>query len=76
MRILLISLLMTSCGIYARGKTEHEVKGDATVHIVVGVDVAACSTLPEADRLACIEALIELAKTISEQQDNQPGIGF
>ena len=67
--------LLSGCGFYVGGKTEHEVKGDATVHVVVGVDASACNGVPEERRAECIEALVELAKNASEKdKDKFPGI--
>jgi len=76
MRLLFAAaLLFTGCAKIITD-SHHEVSGDATIHVVVGVDVTACQDLEPAAKAECIAALIELAKAATEaQKDDQQGIG-
>lgn len=65
MRTLILTILLSSCGaIKAEQTTTYRVEGDATVHILVGVDVTPCMTLPADQQEACIAALVDLAEKL------------
>ena len=68
-----VTLLMVGCGRVDVSDSHHTVSGDATIHVVVGVDVTACQGLEPAAKAECIQSLIELAKVMTEtQQVDQP----
>lgn len=52
-------IIMSSCGsLKVSGETKHTVQGTATIRLEV--DASLCDSLPEADRAACIEKLLDL----------------
>lgn len=59
--------LLTGCIDVSDSK--HEVGGEATVRIVVGVDITACNELPPEDKLECITTMLEIVKMMEESQD-------
>lgn len=64
-KILLTTLLNVGCGsITVKGGTKNTVEGETTQRIVL--EIPACSELPQEERLDCIRAFIELAKSISD----------
>lgn len=67
----------TGCGpkITIQGGSTHTVQGEATVKVVVGVDVSVCEGLEPAAKAECIQSLIELATVVSESK-NQEETGF
>lgn len=75
MKLLLMILLSVGCGRVGVSNSKHEVGGEATVRIVVGVDTKACDELPQAERLECIQAIVELAKAAATAEDGEDG-GF
>jgi hypothetical protein len=66
-----VILLTAGCGMKASGGTVHRVEGEATVKIVVGVDVSVCQGLPDEQRFACVNSLVELATKMAEMQGNK-----
>lgn len=70
MKFLVLALLAVGCGYGPRSST-HTVEGEATVKVVVGVDVSVCESMPEADKVECIKSLIELAKAVNEKKDEE-----
>jgi hypothetical protein len=62
-------ILMMSCGRVGVSDSKHEVGGEATVRVVIGIDVTACEGLEPEAKAECIQSLIELAKLLSEQDD-------
>jgi hypothetical protein len=70
------ALLLTGCMDVKVSDSHHTVGGEATVRIVVGVDVTACEGLEPAAKAECVQSLIELAKLITEQQDEEQLEGF
>lgn len=71
----LVLIMAHGCAnVEVKGKTTHTVQGEATVRMVVEVDTTICDELPAEDRLECIEALIDLAKMLSEK-DEPKGYG-
>jgi hypothetical protein len=75
MKLLLVILLSVGCGRVGVSDSKHEVGGEATVRIVVGVDVKVCDDLSSAERLECIKAIVELAKAAATSKDGEDG-GF
>lgn len=67
----LILWLVFGCGAKLQNETVYRVEGDATIHVVVGVDVTACEGLEGEDKAECIQAMIELAKVIQQTQGAQ-----
>jgi hypothetical protein len=59
-------LALVACG--PRSST-HTVQGEATVQVVVGVDLTVCDQFPVEERLECIQALLDLAKTLNEKEE-------
>lgn len=75
--LVLLFWFCTGCGpkITVQGETVHRVEGEATVKVVVGVDVSVCEGLEPAAKAECIQSLIELATVVSESK-NQEETGF
>lgn len=71
MKVLLVGLLLAGCMDVKVSDSRHEVGGEATIRVVVGIDVTACEGLPPEDKLECVQSLIDLAKTIQEQTADQ-----
>lgn len=71
--IWLVTLIMFfwGCDASVKGDTTHTVQGEATVRIVVGVDVTACEGLEPAAKAECIQAMIELAKVMQQAKETQ-----
>ena len=63
----LATTLLMGCGKVTISDSHHEVSGEATVHVVVGVDFTACEKLPAEQQPDCIRALIDLAKAVQPQ---------
>jgi hypothetical protein len=64
-------LSLVACG---PKSSTHTVQGEATVKIVVGVDLTVCDQFPESsERLECIKALLDLAKIMNETDDEESG---
>lgn len=63
----------TGCGpkITIQGGSTHTVQGEATVKVVVGVDVSICEGLDQEAKLECIKALVDLAKTVGAAKDQE-----
>lgn len=70
MRVLLAGLLLAGCMDVKVSDSRHEVGGEATIRIVVGVDVTACEGLEPEDKAQCVKDMIELAKMLQEAQLN------
>lgn len=71
----LVLLMAHGCAnVQVKGKTTHKVEGDATIHVVVGVDTTPCNELPAEDKLECIRAFIDLAEMLAED-DEPKGFG-
>jgi hypothetical protein len=68
MKLVFIVLLLTGCGRIGVSDSKHEVGGEATVRVVVGIDVTACEGLPPEGKLECITTILDLIKTIQENQ--------
>ena len=75
MKYLALSLLLVGCGYGPRSST-HTVQGEATVRVVVEVDVSVCNELPQEDRADCIKNIIELAKAANTAKDDEEPKGF
>ena len=75
MKLLLMILLTVGCGRVGVSNSKHEVGGEATVRVVVGVDTRVCNELPKAERLECIKAIVDLAKAAATAKDGEDG-GF
>lgn len=66
-------LIIMACG---PKSSTHTVQGEATVRVVIGVDLAVCEQFPEgSERLECIRALIDLAKIANETDEQEEGFG-
>lgn len=66
-------LAMFGCGAKLQQETVYRVEGDATIHVVVGVDVTACQELEAEAKAECIQTLIELAKMLEEGDEMEEG---
>lgn len=65
LRILILPLLLSSCGqITVKGGTRNTVEGEAIQKIVL--EIPACDALPEQEKLDCIRSFVDLFKTISD----------
>lgn len=65
---IIAALTLGGCGsMKVSGETKHTVQGTATIRFEI--DVSICDSLPEADRAACISALIELANNASKKKE-------
>lgn len=67
----LVSLIMLTvttigCGRIEISDSTHRVEGDATVHVIIGIDVSACDSFPIEQRPKCVSDLIELFKVMQE----------
>jgi hypothetical protein len=71
MRYAALSLLLVGCG-YGPKSSTHTVQGEATVRVVVEVDVSVCNELPQEDRAECIKNIIELAKSANAAKEQEP----
>lgn len=77
--VTMVFILLGACSC-ARvdNNTKYTLEGDATVHVVVGVDLTACTGLEEPMKSECIDKLIEIAQAVAEAQKAQTtnqGIG-
>lgn len=68
MKLLFAILFLVGCDASISGESTHTVQGEATVRVVVGVDVTACQDLNPEEKAECIAAMVELAKVIAAQQ--------
>ena len=68
-----VVLVLTGCG---AADTEHEVRGDSTVKVVLGVDYSVCEQLEPELKSECIQTLLELLKAAAEGEEKTafPGI--
>lgn len=73
--IVVLGLVLIAAHGCARFDQTNTVKaeGDATIHIVVGVDTAVCDELPAEDRLECIQSIVDMAKVMTEKDDSTLG---
>lgn len=54
-----LAMCLSGCGsVKVSGNTKHEVGGEATIKLAV--DFKVCDALPEADRAACVQTLLDL----------------
>lgn len=65
--IFALIMLFFGCGSMNVSDSKHEVGGEATIRVVIGIDVTACEGLNSEDKLECIQAMVDLAKTIEHQ---------
>jgi hypothetical protein len=72
---LCFTVVTIGCGRMDVSDSNHTIGGEATVKIVIGVDVTACEALPPEDKLECVASLIELAKLLTEQGAQPEGFG-
>lgn len=68
MKLILAMLFLVGCDASISGESTHTVQGEATVRVVVGVDVTACEGLNPEEKAQCIKDLMDLAKIIAAQQ--------
>jgi hypothetical protein len=61
-------LSLVACG---PKSSTHTVQGEATIKVVVGVDITVCDQFPVDQRLECVQALLDLAKTLNEKDDEE-----
>ena len=59
-------LLLTSCGVNGSGDTVHEVRvsGNAEIEHRIVIDFEVCDDLPEYDKAACIDKVLEALKAL------------
>lgn len=60
-------LSLVACG---PKSSTHTVQGEATIKVVVGVDLTVCDQFPVDQRLECVQALLDLAKTLNEKDED------
>lgn len=63
-------LALVACG---PKSSTHTVQGEATIKVVVGVDLTVCDQFPVEQRLECVQALLDLAKTLNEKDEDESG---
>ena len=67
-------LAVAGCG---PKSSTHTVQGEATIKVVVGVDVTVCDQFPEGQqRLECVQSLLDLAKVAAESNNQESTGGF
>lgn len=72
--IFTLIMLFFGCGSMNISDSKHEVGGEATIRVVIGIDVTACEGLNSEDKLECIQAMVDLAKTIEHQTQSDSGV--
>lgn len=64
--LLLLSLLLTSCGVdhRASGDVDHNVTSTSTVELVITIDLSGCMEIAPEHRLECILSVTEATKEL------------
>lgn len=66
-----MAVCCTGCGVKVKGDTTHTLQGEATVKVVIGVDVSICQDLEPEAKAECIQSLLDLAKAAAESKDQE-----
>jgi hypothetical protein len=67
MRLLILSFVLVGCGRVGVSNSKHTIGGEATVRVIVEIDVTACDGLEPAAKAECVEALVSIAKEMAEK---------